>query len=161
MADKKFVIVGKGGSGKDYLVKTLEKAGFKANVSFTTRPKRDGEEDGKDYNFLDRETFELAIKEGDFQEYDEFNGWYYGTSAMKFKSCDIFIKTPRGVAKMSPEERKSCVVIFLDIQKGIRKKRLSKRTGYDMDSVDRRLKADTDDFRDFKDFDVRIINHEF
>ncbi|MDR1794198.1 MAG: guanylate kinase [Erysipelotrichaceae bacterium] len=51
------------------------------SISMTTRPKREGEEEGKDYFFVDRETFEKAIEDGLLLEYTEFVGNYYGTPA--------------------------------------------------------------------------------
>lgn len=49
------------------------------SVSMTTRPKKANEEDGKDYYFVDYHFFANAVKNKDFLEYTEFNGYYYGT----------------------------------------------------------------------------------
>ncbi len=49
------------------------------SVSCTTRPPRGGEQHGVDYFFLSREEFEQRIRAGDFLEYAEYNGHYYGT----------------------------------------------------------------------------------
>src|SRR5690606_17511604 len=49
------------------------------SVSMTTRPPREGEVDGRDYYFVDRESFEQSIKEKRFLEWAEFVGNYYGT----------------------------------------------------------------------------------
>lgn len=49
------------------------------SISMTTRKKRQGEEDGVDYYFVDRETFEKAIENDELLEYAEFVGNYYGT----------------------------------------------------------------------------------
>ncbi|HLV49505.1 MAG TPA: guanylate kinase [Erysipelothrix sp.] len=49
------------------------------SISMTTRKKRPGEEDGVDYYFVDRETFEKAIENDELLEYAEFVGNYYGT----------------------------------------------------------------------------------
>lgn len=49
------------------------------SVSCTTRQPRDGERDGKDYRFLSREAFETATREGQFAEWAEVHGNYYGT----------------------------------------------------------------------------------
>ena len=48
---------------------------------------------------------------------------------------------------------------FIDIPKDIRKSRLLNRN--DADSVDRRLQTDSEDFNDFKDYDIRITNCDF
>ena len=49
------------------------------SVSCTTRPPRGGEESGQDYFFLGRSAFEAKIASGEFLEYAEYNGNYYGT----------------------------------------------------------------------------------
>lgn len=49
------------------------------SVSLTTRPKKENEVDGKDYYFVDFASFAQAVKDHNFLEYTEFNGWYYGT----------------------------------------------------------------------------------
>jgi guanylate kinase len=49
------------------------------SVSATTRPKRAGETDGKDYCFLGREEFERRVRAGEFVEWEEIYGEYYGT----------------------------------------------------------------------------------
>ena len=49
------------------------------SVSCTTRPPRGGEQSGQDYFFLSRQDFETKIAGGEFLEYAEYNGNYYGT----------------------------------------------------------------------------------
>ena len=48
---KRIILVGKAASGKDHLRKKFESRGFKYAVTYTTRPPREGEIDGKDYLF--------------------------------------------------------------------------------------------------------------
>ena len=49
------------------------------SVSETTRPKKEGEVDGKDYYFVSHEAFANSVKNRELLEYTEFNGYYYGT----------------------------------------------------------------------------------
>jgi len=153
------IIVGKGGSGKDYLKEKFLSKGFTRSISFTTRPKRESEINGIDYYFVSEDIFKYKIKNNHFQEYDNFNGWYYGTSFETWNHCEVFIKTPRGVSKISKEDRKSCFIIYLDIKEEIIRNRISCRK--DKDSVERRILADREDFKNFTDFDLRITNHDF
>ncbi len=152
---KRIIIVGKGGSGKDYLRKQLVRAGFRYCVSHTSRPIRKGEIEGEDYYFVSPEYFHTVP----FYESVIFNNWHYGTSIDEFNNSDLFIMTPSGLSKMSPDDRKQSLVIYIDIEKDIRRKRLSDRR--DADDVERRLKADDRDFENFCDFDHRIINPNF
>jgi guanylate kinase len=155
--DCKIVLVGRGGSGKDFLRKKFEARGFKYCISHTSRPIREGEEEGKDYKFTNSQFFsDNAIS---FYEIDEFNGWKYGTLINDFKSANLFIMTPRGVNNIRPDDREKCFVIFIDPPKEIIKQRLLQRK--DADSVDRRIEADDQDFFEFSNYDMRVTNHDF
>ena len=157
---KRIILVGKAASGKDHLRKTIESRGFKYAVSYTTRPPREGEVDGKDYFFITDETAQQMVQDGLFYEHVYFNGWLYGTSVEQFFSDDLFIMTPKGIHEVKPEDRLESFVIYLDISSNVRIKRLNKR---DMpgDSVKRRIEADELDFSDFTDYDLRITNSDF
>ena len=78
-----FIVVAPSGAGKTSLVSALLQAepGVELSVSYTTRAPRTGETDGKHYHFTDRAGFERMIHTGDFLEYAEVYGNYYGTSA--------------------------------------------------------------------------------
>lgn len=77
-----FIVVAPSGAGKTSLVAALLKAepSLGLSVSFTTRAPRTGEVDGQHYHFVDRARFERMIAAGDFLEYAEVYGNYYGTS---------------------------------------------------------------------------------
>lgn len=155
----KIVIVGKGGSGKTFMLEKLMKRGLKHEISHTTRPPRAGEKDGKDYHFVTPEDF-INLNWGSFfQETAVFNGWHYATSTYAWNRGEVFIKTPAGVKQIAPEDRKKCLIIFLDIPEYILRERLAKRG--DADSVNRRVEADRIDFANFTDFDIRITNPDF
>lgn len=154
----RLILVGKAGSGKDYFRDYLKGIEL-LDVSYTTRPPRDGEVDGYTYNFVDKNYF-LAMKENDgFQEAVEFNGWYYGTSRHNWDTKTIFIMTPSGTKHIPKEDRSQCIFVYFDIPIEVRRGRLAKRS--DADSVERRLEADEKDFAEFKDFDIRVTNPTF
>ncbi len=74
------VISGPSGSGKSTICRRLlEDPRIEFSVSATTRPKRPGEVDGRDYVFVDRERFRRHVDEGDFLEWAEVHGNLYGT----------------------------------------------------------------------------------
>ncbi len=74
------VVSGPSGVGKTSVVQTLaERMDFHFSISWTTRAKRPGEQDGVDYVFVDRPTFEEAIESGGFLEWAEYSGYFYGT----------------------------------------------------------------------------------
>jgi guanylate kinase len=157
---KRTILVGKAASGKDYLRKKFESRGFKYAVSYTTRPPREGEIDGKDYFFISEDESKRLIESGFFYEYVTFNGWIYGTSVSQFYTDDLFIMTPTGISKIKSEDRLNSFIIYTDIDIQTRYDRLLKR---DMpgDSVQRRIQADELDFSTFNDYDLRITNADF
>ena len=49
-------------------------------VSFTSRPPREGEVDGKNYHFISKDEFLKKIENNEMFEYAQYNDWYYGTA---------------------------------------------------------------------------------
>lgn len=71
---------GPSGAGKTSVCRELKKhPRVKFSVSATTRTPREHEREGVDYIFLDRDEFERRIEAGEFVEYAEYSGNYYGT----------------------------------------------------------------------------------
>lgn len=156
----KVVLVGKGGSGKDFLKKKMIAQGFKPEISCTDRPMREGEVEGKDYNFISKEKMTEFNDLGLFETMIQYgNGFRYATTKKQFREAELFIKTPSGIALLKPEDRKDFFVIFLDIPYDVRKERLLARS--DSHDAERRLRDDESDFKDFKDYDLRITNPDF
>ena len=77
-----FVVVAPSGAGKTSLVNELLKRepNIHLSISYTTRAPRQGEQHGREYHFVDKETFERMIASGDFLEHANVYGNYYGTS---------------------------------------------------------------------------------
>jgi guanylate kinase len=157
----RIILCGKAASGKDHLRKVFEGRGFKYGISYTTRPRREGEIDGRDYYFLDESEFNDLIEKGFFYEHISFNGWQYGTSKDQwYNEDDVFIMTPKGISRIHPADRKTSFIIFLDMPLDVRKQRLINRN-MPGDSMDRRIEADEKDFELFTDYDIRITDPNF
>jgi len=154
------ILVGKAASGKDYLRKLYESRGYIYAVSYTTRPPRPGEVNGKDYIFISEEDFKTMIDHDEWYEWVSFNGWKYGTSKQQFYNDDLFIMTPTGTGHITKEDRKDSLIIFLDMPIEKRRARLEARV-MPGDSVERRIIADEEDFKDFNNYDIRITNDDF
>lgn len=95
------VLSGPSGTGKSTVIAQLlrTRPDIYFSVSFTTRAPRSGEVDGVNYNFVDRETFEAMIGRGEFLEYAQYVGNYYGTSL-----------------KVIEEKRDAGIDVLLDIE---------------------------------------------
>jgi len=84
----RIILVGKAGSGKDYFRDWLN-AVEPLDVSYTTRPPRDGEVDGYTYHYITKDKF-LAMEHNDaFLESVAFNGWKYGTSKFNWENKTV------------------------------------------------------------------------
>src|SRR5262245_54810057 len=78
-----FIVSAPSGTGKTTLVERLVHVvpGLRMSRSYTSRLARPGEADGVDYNFVSRERFEVMVGNGEFLEYADVFGNYYGTRA--------------------------------------------------------------------------------
>jgi guanylate kinase len=87
MAGILFIISAPSGSGKSTLVNQLRSLveGLDFSISYTTRAPRGSEEDGREYHFTTRKEFERMIAAGDFLEWAEVFGNYYGTALSALK----------------------------------------------------------------------------
>jgi guanylate kinase len=155
------IIVGKAGVGKDLLRELFVEKGFKSSISYTTRPKREHEIADKDYYFVTNEKFESDINNQTFYEYVKFNEWFYGTSKHSFKNDNVFIMTPTGISKLTKEDRKESLIIFLDLDDETIRERINERNDMIGDSLNRRFLSDKKDFENFTDYDIRITNEDF
>jgi len=156
----KLILVGKAAAGKDFLKNRLSSKGFLAGVSHTTRPPRDNEVDGKDYHFVTEDKFKEMIVHANFIEYMEFNGWFYGQTKADFNKADIMIMSKDGLDMLPKKYRDQCMVIYLDPPRMSRVERLNTRADVN-DTIVRRMNTDDLQFKDFKDYDLRITNADF
>lgn len=126
---KMIAIIGEAGSGKDTLMnKVIYEAGpapasiFHTLISCTTRPPRDYEKEGKDYYFLDNETFAGYVLENQFLEVAEFNNWFYGTlkSELSSDKINIAVLNPEGVENLLLHKDIELKVFYLDVKGKIR-----------------------------------------
>ena len=133
--NKLFLILGKSASGKTTILNdVLSKLEIPLLLSNTTRPKRDNEIDGIDYNFVTMSDFDTDYKNEDILEYDVFRidsirqSWVYYTKKSDLSldtTSQIKIVSPTGLAQlMSNKELKDNIVsIFIDCPDRLRKKR--------------------------------------
>jgi guanylate kinase len=164
MKNEKCIIVGASGSGKDYLLRGLVKKGLRYSPKYTTRPQRKLETNGLEYFFIQNGDFESMLESNQvltYQKFDIFGSvWHYAISKDNFQDNQVFIMTPHELSTIDSEIRKGCFVVYLDIDMDIRRGRITGRNE-NVDSVDRRLNADEEDFKDFKDYDLKISDPDF
>lgn len=159
---EKLIIVGASGSGKDYLLRGLISKNLKYNPKLTTRPKRLLEKEGIDYNFIDKPKFEKLIESNEIKVYQHITDldWYYAITSENFNNNQLFIMTPHEISTIEIEDRKKCFIVYLDIEEEVRRSRISRRNDNN-DSVERRINSDREDFKNFRDYDLRITDPDF
>jgi len=114
------VMSGPGGVGKDTLIAMLRARDPRLcySVSYTTRPRRDYEVDGKHYRFVDDERFERLAAEGVLLEHARVNGYLYGTSASRIEEAlgrgrDVILKIDVQGMEQVRQRRPDAVSIFI------------------------------------------------
>lgn len=160
-----FVITGPSGCGKSTLARRVlaEVEGLEFSVSYTTRKKRNLEEEGKDYYFVSKEEFEELIKADRFAEWAVVHGHYYGTSKREIEkkgaNKDLLLDIDVQGAQQLKEKFKKAVFIFiLPPQYRELKARLEKRGDEPPESIRKRLEAAKKEIRHYPHFDYIVIN---
>jgi guanylate kinase len=134
------------------------------SVSYTTRPPRQGEEDGKDYYFVSEESFRDRISRGEFAEWEENYGCLYGTSANTMKTFlekgfDLILDLEsRGAKKLKKDYPGGVFVFILPPLIGELKKRLKRRGFESEQTVNKRMDKALDEIREIIWYDYVIIN---
>lgn len=170
MKREKVIILGPSGSGKNFLMESLTSFNLKPCVKTTTRPNRTNEVDGVDYHFVSKEQFFNQLENNEMLVYQSFivnpsnldiDTWYYGITNIEFEISDIVILTPNEYSDILLRYNKDDLfVVYLDIERSVRKERINLRNDKN-DSIERRLDADDIDFKQFKEYDLRVTDPDF
>ena len=161
---KVIALFGKSGAGKDTIQKWIVSniPDINGIISCTTRPKRDYEEEGKDYFFLTNEDFAEKVLDGSMLEATEFRDWFYGTpiSSLSKDKVNVGVFNPAGVSCLLEDNRLEVLpiqIIAPDKTRLIRT--LNREDNPDCAEMCRRFFTDRDDF-DAIDFDYYIFNND-
>ena len=161
------VLSGPSGVGKGTICKELIDY-FNAwySVSVTTREKRDGEIDGKDYFFVTKEEFEQKIKDNDFLEYATYNNNYYGTLKSKINeqldnNIDVFVEIEVKGAKNIKNIYKDSVLIYI-LPPSLKEleDRLRNRNTEDEETINNRMKITKEELNQIDIYDYAIVNDD-
>lgn len=163
---KVVALFGPAGAGKDYLYKKIlaENDNLNGIVSYTTRPKREGEQDGVEYHFVDDKEFHRQVQAGAMLEWTDFRQWYYGTSldAIKKDKINIGVFNITGIRTMLNNKKVEVQPILVSTSAKTRLMRqLQREENPDIDEIIRRYKTDNKDFLDIPfQFDI-VINEDW
>lgn len=159
-------LMGKAGSGKDTILHNIIRLypnDFNEIISCTTRPPREGEQDGVNYNFLTVEQFTQKVLDGDMLEATEFNGWHYGTalSCLSKEKINIGVFNPAGVYCLMEDPNIDLSVYYIKAKDKTRLLRqLNREEDPNISEIIRRYSADKEDFKDISDIPYRKFLNE-
>ena len=164
-----FIVTAPSGAGKSSLVRALIDAdpAVRLSVSHTTRGPRRGEEDGRDYHFVDRDIFTAMLEHGEFLEYAEVYGNYYGTSHAWITEQlrlghDILLEIDWQGAMQVRRLFPDAVGIFI-VPPSLEalRQRLRNRGQDSEEVIERRMAAALEEMSHVAEFDYVIINELF
>jgi guanylate kinase len=164
-----YVIAAPSGAGKTSLLQALMKRrpAVSFSVSCTTRKPRPGEQDGRDYHFIDRSGFEKLIAADEFIEHANVFGNLYGTRLSVVEAAladgrDLILEIDWQGAKQVREKLPEAVQIFiLPPSRAELEARLRKRASDSEDAIARRLEESVLEMSHWREFDCVIVNRDF
>ena len=157
------------GAGKTSIARSLLTRDKEINmsVSATTRPRRPGEAEGKDYYFVDEEKFKTDINKGLFLEYARVFDHYYGTPLGRVQKllssgCDVLFDIDwQGTQQIKAKARDDLVSIFvLPPSTAELEKRLITRAQDSAEVVAGRMARAADEMSHYPEYDYIIVNHD-
>lgn len=144
------VVSGPSGCGKTTITKRLiSEENVKFSISCTTRNMREGEVDGRDYYFLSKEQFQAKVQAGEFLEWAEVHGNFYGTLKSEVLDyvlagedviMDIDVQGAAQIRAVADEQiKRSYCDVFIAVDRAELSKRLQARATDSQQTIELRL----------------------
>jgi len=163
------VVSSPSGAGKTTLCRRLisEFPDIVFSVSYTTRPKRRGEEEGVDYCFVDEQTFDAMVEAGEFAEWAEVHNHRYGTTTAAVKQAldggrhVLFDIDYQGGRQIKAKFEKEAVLVFvLPPSLEVLEARLRNRATDAPEVIERRLHKALDELKQYGLYQFLIVNDD-
>jgi guanylate kinase len=164
-----YIISAPSGAGKTSLVKEIipNVSDIMVSISTTTRVMREGEQDGVDYHFVDKETFLSMVEHGAFLEHAKVFDNYYGTSQQHverelLKGKDVILEIDwQGARQVRRLIQDSQSIFILPPSAEELKNRLESRGQDDETIIQRRMQDAINEMSHYAEFDYLIVNDDF
>jgi guanylate kinase len=164
-----FVVSAPSGAGKSSLIRALMAAdpGIALSVSYTTRAPRPGEQDGREYHFVDPATFSAMLERGEFLESAEVHGHRYGTSQKVIERTrasgrDLLLEIDwQGAAQVRLLHPDTIGIFILPPSMAELERRLRARAQDTAAVIHRRMQNAQEEMSHAAEFKYAIINNEF
>jgi len=166
-----FVVCGPSGAGKNSVIERVMQIlpGLSYSVSYTTRPRRSNEVNGKDYYYITHQEFDRLVSEGEMVEHVTYLGDQYGTSRAQI--CEVFSREKDVILNIDVEGAKtlkgsglldfSVVYVFLTPSSlAILGERLRIRGTEDEEEIRARLTVAAQEMETLPLFDYLVVNDE-
>jgi guanylate kinase len=165
---KLFVLTAPSGAGKTTLTKALlaENPALRFSVSFTTRAPRPGEQDGRDYFFVDRRRFEAMIAAGELLEYAKVFDNYYGTGRAQVEQHtragrSVLLDIDwQGARQVRAHMAESVLIFIMPPSIAELERRLRGRATDSDEVIRRRLSEAQAEMGHWNEFDYVVVNDE-
>ena len=162
------VVSGFSGAGKGTLMKELLKRydNYALSVSATTRQPREGEKDGEDYFFVNREYFQQTIEEGRLVEYAQYVNHYYGTprdyvEKKMAEGKDVILEIEiQGALKVKKRFPDALLIFVTPPSAGELRRRLVGRGTETIEVINARLRRAAEEASGMEAYDYLLINDE-
>ena len=134
------------------------------SVSFTTRSPREGEREGVDYHFITRQAFEERIQRGEFLEYAEYVGNYYGTSLKVIQDklaagIDVLLDIEvQGAAKVRAKCPEAVLIFIIPPSFEELSRRLRGRNTDSEEVIAGRLTKAREEYAQISNYDYLVVN---
>jgi guanylate kinase len=157
------------GAGKTTLARRLldNEPGLAMSVSYTTRTPRKGESDGKDYHFVDHDTFTKMRDQGEFLEWAVVFDNYYGTARKPVEQAlargrDVLFDVDwQGAKALRDEAAADVVTVFILPPSGkALEDRLTERAQDSAEVVHARMRGASSEIQHWAEYDYIVINHD-
>ncbi len=163
-----FIVSAPSGTGKTTIVERLVQAtpGLRMSRSYTSRPAREGERDGHDYHFISRAAFETRIDAGEFLEWADVFGNYYGTSARATEEALsrgedlVLVIDVQGATQVRQRGIENIAVFVLPPSADVLEQRLRGRSKDSEDQIRRRLDKARQEVGVYAQYDYVLVNDE-
>jgi guanylate kinase len=163
-----FIVSAPSGAGKTTLVEQLveQTSHLKMSRSYTSRTARQGEADGVDYNFVTRDRFAAMIAAGEFLEWADVFGNFYGTRAIDTDRAlangddVVLVIDVQGARKVRCLGLETSTVFVMPPSLQVLERRLRGRSKDSEEAIQRRLEMARDEVEAFVEYDYIVLNDE-
>lgn len=164
-----FIISAPSGAGKTSLVSEIlmRMDNIQASISHTTRAARTGEVDGVNYHFVSQQVFQSMVTENAFLEHAQVFGNFYGTSEQWVQDTlnagiDVILEIDwQGAEQVRQQFAQSKSIFILPPSKQALVDRLNERGQDDVEVINKRVAAATEEMSHYIEADYLVINDNF